>query len=517
MLANGLSRRHFLATSSTLAAVIAAESFPQFTRADEHKSVNVRMQNDIGTLDPNTMSNDAEGNTLASVMPSLAQFDLKGDKIGWRPSSYVSNLGVSDDGLRISFTLKPGFQWTNGNGELSAEDVKYTFERAKKGDWAVTWTALDHVEVADNYSGALVLKFPFEPFWMTTLAPYSGVVISKKATEAVEGKYTTEIPATCGPYVYHWTPKTKIVFTRNPDWKGSASDFDQINYIDIDDTKAAELAYEAGELDITQITPATAVRYKSSPPANSKVRVAGYPKYMWMGMNTQHPKLADIRVRQAIQHAVDVDSILTAAYSGLAKRAYGFATPGEIGRRETTKIDFDPEKSRALLKAAGVTGLELELRTLSLQDRMAAAQIIQANLQDIGITVKIVPEESGAFWDMGQEAKGNQWKDLQLWLMRFGSVPDPYDQSQWFVKDQIGKWNWERWSDPEFEDLFKKGMTEKDPAKRNDIYIRMQEIMDDTGAYVWIANEPIIFVHRDWLAPDITPNGDLELTNFKRV
>ena len=88
----------------------------------------------------------------------------------------------------------------------------------------------------------------------------------------------------------------------------------------------------------------------------------------------------------------------------MAKRAYGFATPGEVGRRETTNIDFNPEKSRALLNAAGITGLELELRTLSLQDRMAAAQIIQANLQVIGVTVKIIPVDSGAFWNMGQES-----------------------------------------------------------------------------------------------------------------
>jgi peptide/nickel transport system substrate-binding protein len=512
-----LTRRHFLATTSALAAVTAGGSLPQLAQADDHNSLNARMDTDIGTLDPNNLSGEAEGDVLVSVMPGLVEFDIKGDKIGWRPAPYVSSIAASDDGLRINFTLKPGFQWSGGNGELSAEDVKYTFERALKGDWSDNWAALDHVEVTDKYSGALVLKFPFEPLWLTSLAGYPGVVISKKATEAAGGKFTTDIPATCGPYVYKWTPKTKIVFTRNPGWTGPATDFDQINYIDVEDDKAAELAYEAGEVDITRITPPTAVRYKTSPPANSKVYVAGYPKYMWMGMNTQHPKLADIRVRQAIQHAVDVDSINAAAYEGLAKRAYGFVTPGVLGRRETTKIDFNPEKSKALLKAAGVSGLSLELRTLSLQDRMAAAQIIQANLQDVGITVKIIPVDSGPFWDMGQESKGSQWKDLQLWLMRFGSVPDPYDQAQWFVKDQIGKWNWERWSDPEFEDLFKKGMIEKDPDKRAAIYIRMQEIMEDTGAYVWIANEPIIFVYRDWLAPDISPNGDQNLKNYKRA
>src|SRR5262249_32997059 len=181
------------------------------------------------------------------------------------------------------------------------------------------------------------------------------------------------------------------------------------------------------------------------------------------------------------------------------------------------KIDLNPDKSRALLKEAGISGLSLELKTLNLQDRLTAAQIIQSNLQDVSITMKITPVDSGPFWNLGQESKGTAWKDLELWIMRFGSVPDPYDQAQWFVKNQIGKWNWERWSDPEFEELYKKGMTEKDEAKRNDIYIRMQEIMEDTGAYVWICNEPIIFAYRNWLKPDISPNGDQNLKKYKRA
>lgn len=512
-----LSRRHFLTATSAIVAATGLEGLPASARADDHATVNSRMDTDISTLDPNNISGEAEGDTLVTTTPTLAQFDIKGNDIGWKPSPYVSALAQSDDGLKINFTLKPGFMWSGGNGEFTAEDVKYTFERAKKGDWSDNWAALDHVEVTDKYSGSLVLKFPFEPIWMTSISGYTGVIVCKKAVEAAGGKYTTQIPATCGPYVYKWTPKTKIVFTRDPAWTGAKTDFDQINYIDIEDDKAAELAYEAGEVDLTRITPPTAVRYKTNPPANSKVYVAGYPKYMWMGMNTQHPKLTDIRVRQAIQHAVDVDSIITAAYEGLAKRAYGFVTPNVLGRLDSSKIDFNPDKSKALLKEAGVSDLSLELRTLGNQDRVTAAQIIQANLQDVGITVKIITVDSGPFWDMGQESKGTMWKDLQLWIMRFGSVPDPYDQAQWFVKDQIGKWNWERWSDPEFDDLFKKGMTEQDQAKRAQIYIRMQEIMENTGAYVWICNEPIIFVHKDWLVPDISPNGDQNLMNFKRA
>jgi peptide/nickel transport system substrate-binding protein len=320
--------------------------------------------------------------------------------------------------------------WTNGYGEFTTEDVKYSYERMKTGDWKGFFDVLDRVDVRDAHNGTLVLNKVFAPFWLTTLASGPGLITCKKATEAAGGKYTTEIPATCGPYLYKWTPKQRIVFTRNPAWTGAKTDFDEINYINVDEPKAAELAYEAGEVDITLITATTYARYLKEPPENSKLSAAGALQYMWLGMNTQHPKLKDKRVRRAIQHAVDVDSILQGAYSGTSERAYGIVPPGLIGKRNATKADYDPEKSKALLGEAGATDLSLELKTLNVQERMLASQIIQANLGAVGVQVKVIPLDSGPFWNMGQESKGDDWKDLQMWLMRFGAGPDPYDPFQ---------------------------------------------------------------------------------------
>ena len=188
---------------------------------------------------------------------------------------------------------------------------------------------------------------------------------------------------------------------------------------------------------------------------------------MWLGMNTQHEKLKDIRVRQAIQHAVDVDFDPGGRLRGHHRARLWLRLPGadrqalDRPRSTTTR----PSRRRCSRRPAS-TGLELELRTLNTQDRLLTAQIIQANLQAVGIKTTILPMDSGPFWDMGVESKGETWKELQLWLMRFGSGLDPFEPMQWFVKEQIGIWNWERWSDEEFEQLWTQGLAEKDPAKR---------------------------------------------------
>ncbi len=90
----------------------------------------------------------------------------------------------------------------------------------------------------------------------------------------------------------------------------------------------------------------------------------------------------------------------------------------------------------------------------------------------------------------------------------FGTIPDPYEATQWFVSSQVGIWNWERWKSEEYDKLYQDGIAEIDPDKRRDIYLRMQDIMEETGAYVWINHEPEAFVHKTEIVINATPGGD---------
>ena len=229
-----------------------------------------------------------------------------------------------------------------------------------------------------------------------------------------------------------------------------------------------------------------------------------------MGMNVDHPNLQDIRVRKAIQHAVDVDSVIEGAWVNVPTRAYGIVPPGLIGYRTEGKYETpDPDAARALIAEAGAEGRKLTLKTINVADRMAAAQIIQANLADVGLDLEIVPMDAGPFWNLGLETEGDEWKDLELWIIEYGDSPDPSQMVQWFISDQVGIWNWERWSDPEFDELYAAGLGETDEAKRHDIYVRMQEIMEDTGAYVWLIFPPQGVMYHEDLEPAIQPNGAL--------
>ena len=261
----------------------------------------------------------------------------------------------------------------------------------------------------------------------------------------------------------------------------------------------------------------TAARYLEKMPAGAKLSNQPGPFYTWIGMNTEHETLKDIRVRKAIQRAIDVKSILDAAYGGTAPLAHGVVPLGVVGNRTASKYSYNPDEARALLAEAGVSGLSVQFKTLNEAYRVTAAQIVQANLADVGITCEIVPVDPGPFWNLGLESKGEDWKGLQLWWMRFRTSPDPSDTMQWFVKSQVGVWNWERWSDPEFEELFAKGLSEPDNPKRQGIYVRMQEIMEDIGAYVWITHDPLNYIHSDKVVPDFDTGGEVLVERFKKA
>lgn len=514
MIEDKLNRRVFLASSAVVggASLFGLPLFAKDANAQAAK-LTVRADQDISILDPGYMVGGTEIEVQNAVLPVLLNFHVGEDGVyGAEPSVYVEKFEERDP-THYDFTLKPGFMWTNGYGEFTAEDVKYSYERIKTTDWSGNFEALDHVEVTGKYSGTLVLSQPYAPFTLLGLTSGPAAILCKAAMQKVGEKFTTEFPATCGPYVFQWTPKQKLALRPNPDWTGPKPAFVEVDALLITEPSAAELAFEAGEVAATMITAATYARYKETPPQNSEIRVAGALQYMWLGMNTEHPKLSDIRVRKAIQHAVDADQVIQGAYSGTTEKSNGIICPGLIGHRKETKYSYDPEKAKALLSEAGVSGLELELKTLNEQERVLAAQIIQSQLAAVGITVKVIPQDSGPFWEMGDEKKGD-YKNLQTWLMRFGTNPDPQEATQWFTSDQVGVWNWERWKNDEYDALYKQGIAESDPEKREAIYLRMQEIMEDTGAYVWMNHEPEVFVHRNDIKIDVLPSGEMRFRAF---
>ncbi|MEI9425637.1 ABC transporter substrate-binding protein [Mesorhizobium sp. Cs1299R1N1] len=516
-----MSRRQVVGNAAALASLAALGIHPNSVLGAENDILKVRLDGDIKVLDPGYDNAIAEGNVLYMCMPRLAVSEKQADGTwSWKPSEYVESIR-QDDATHISFTLRKGMMWSNDAGEITADDVKFSLERMLQSDWSASWPTLDHVDVKDKYNGTIVLKSPFVAAMLIGVASVAGTIIPKSLVEKMnDQKYSVPLPAQCGPYaMVEWTPRQKAVLKVNPNWWGAKPFFNEIHLVQVTDAKAAELALETGELDVTLVAPDTALRYTQASPPHVKLINQPGPKFTWMGMNTQNPKLADVRVRKAIQRAIDPDAILQGAYAGLCPRAYGVVPVGVLGHREKSNYSFNPEEAKSLLQEAGVSGLTLDIKTPADDAaQVAACQIIQSNLGDVGINVTVTPVDAGTFWDLGQESKGDAWKTLELYVIQYSTAPDPADATSSFRKKMIGAWNWERWSDPEYEELADKGMAESDSKKRAVIYVRMQEIMENSGAYFWITFRPVFYGYRDRIAPPaVDPNGWLRPQLFVKA
>ena len=220
-------------------------------------------------------------------------------------------------------------------------------------------------------------------------------------------------------------------------------------------------------------------------------------------MNLDNPKLANIKLRQAIQYAIDVPSIMAGAYFDAAAPSTGIIAPGLPGHREAplTGIAADTEKAQALMAESGEANVSLTIDVLNKSSNVTAAQIIQANLAAIGITLEIRLHEGATFWELGSN------EDLELVLNRFSMTPDPYYATSWFIKEQAGIWNWERFRNDEFDALHVAAQSEADQAKRAEMYARAQDLMEESGAYKFITHEATPVIYRNTVAPALRPDG----------
>lgn len=512
MIAPILNRRQMLKTLTAATAGVVGASLlgSKASFAIEGKTLKIRNDGDIRNLDPATRGGWYDETVMFAIYSGLVQFKA-GDEWGWQLDGAAS---IDDkDPLAISFKLVPGLTWTNGFGEVTSEDVKYSYERFAdpkvNAVYASDWAALDKVEITDKYSGVIRLKKPFAPLFTSTLPHASGLIVCKAAVEAAGGVIGTDPLATSGPYVLSkWLPKERITLTRNENFPGPKPYFDEIQLYPIDDKIAAETAFDAGDLDVTQIA-ISSIEQRKTGAADVTVKPA--LAYTWMGMNVENPKLADVRVRRAIQRAINVPEVIDATFGGAVAPAFGIIPPPLLGSRDKLLYPHDQEAAKALLKEAGVENLAIKVEFGTDSDLLVAAQVMQAQLAEVGITLEVRQMDGATLTAQQQDKAGGTWKDIELFFITFTTAPDPSWVTEWFKCDQVGVWNFQRTCDAGWDEQNAKASEEPDAAKRAEMYIDLQNKLEETGAYVFLYHGVNAWLSPKELKGAWTPDGQWAL------
>ncbi len=487
------------------------------------EELRIRQSGDPGSLDPAWLDGTTEDAILMTIMEGLVSFRPGTDEI---VNQLAETFESSDDGLRHDFTLKEGIQFHGGYGELTAEDVKFSFERIAGltdpplGSWYEgDWATLEEVEVTGTYTGTIVLNEPFSPLMVSTLPGNAGLIVSKAAFEDMGEDGAGAHPIGTGPYEFvSSTPGSETVVQRFADYGGAIEGFaerpqwERIVFVPIEDDSAADIALETGDVDFGGISAAAVSRFENDP--DFVVNALTTFDYGWVGMNVTDEVLSDVNIRRAIRQALDVDSMLTAAFEDRVTRAHALVSPEmPVGHwPDAPRYEPDVDAALAHLDAAGVEDLSLTMTIDEQSGSRTIAEVVQANLAEIGIDVEIELIDGTEMLERARDGS------IQLFYYSFSNSADPSWATVWFTCDQVGDWNIMSWCNEEFDALHRAALIEQDPATRTDMYIEMQQLMDEDAVAAWLLYRTNFYTHTPDLQISVIPAryGKYAAWDFRR-
>jgi peptide/nickel transport system substrate-binding protein len=369
---------------------------------------------DPDSLDPaNTDSNTGEA--FGHMMNNyLVRFDAK---VKIHPD-LATEWTQSKDGLTWTFKLRKGVKFHDGT-PFNAEAVKYNFDRflgaEKPLKSGLHDVIIKSVDVVDEYTVRFNLKQPFA-FFLNNLAHSATGIVSPTAHKKW-GKDLTLHPVGTGPFKFvEWVRGDHVTLERNDDYYEGKARLDKIIVRTVREDSARVLGLEAGDYDlIVRIPPEEVPRLMRE----GKVRLYAEQsnRALRIAFNMSKKPFQDVRVRQALNYAVDKESIVKNIYQGLGAVIPDVVGPLNIGYAPVKGYGYDPAKAKKLLEEAGyANGLKLSLWTPKgryLKD-YELSQAVQQQLQAVGVDAKLETFEWGAYLAQLRKARDESKQELYL-------------------------------------------------------------------------------------------------------
>jgi peptide/nickel transport system substrate-binding protein len=446
----------------------------------------VGMQTDPVGLDPHITNATATRNMLENVYDTLVMFDSSLQIVPGLAESWTA----SDDGLVWTFTLREGVTFHDGT-PLTASDVKFSIERIKDEEIASPraddFAVVTSIEVPDDRTVVMNLSEPFSPL-LSKLAATLNVIVSEAAV-AEFGDLQENVVGT-GPFRFEeYLPQTRMVLERNPDFWGRDADGTQLPYLDgiefvfFPDPTARTTAIQTGTVDMIEYVPAADVEILRADP---NVEVVGglSANFRSIYLNVERAPFDDVNVRRAMSYAIDEQAVVDLALFGTGGvTATGTTIPASnfYGVSDSPYVGQDLEAAREALAASGYPdGFEFDLYVTSTYDFLRTpAEVVQANLAEIGITANIVAEDWSIYLPTVFEG------DFDATILGESGQSDPDDfLFNVFYTDNGGNLGF--FSNAELDALLEQGRQVSDQEERRAIYVEAQQIILDQAPHVFL-------------------------------
>jgi peptide/nickel transport system substrate-binding protein/oligopeptide transport system substrate-binding protein len=418
---------------------------------------------------------------------------------------------LSRDGRIYRFALRKDALFFNGR-PVTAHDVAFSFERvlAPETRSPRTWV-LSRIQGAEafmrgsagrvaglrvlgDYELEIELTEPFAPF-VSMLGLTTAYVVPREEVERLGEEFGRHASGS-GPFMLvEWKHNQHVRLRKNPHWQGPGPLSSGICYRIIPEDFTAMVAFEKGSLDILpEIMASEYARYTRDPKWQGGVKQAIGLNTYYLGLNCARGPFKDARVRQALNYAIDRETMLSALLDGRGEIARGPVPPKLRRGPAPSGYVYDPQRARALLAAAGYPdGFSMQIYQTADTENLDMCQAVQAYLQAVGIDVSIVQLEWSTFLAAVADGEADAF-----WLSWWADYPDAENfLYPLFHSANLGAGgNRSRYVDARYDRLIEQAVASPENRRRDALYAQSEDLITTQAPWIFFWHKHACSLHR---------------------
>ncbi len=459
---------------------------PTCTRVPESRQLNLVLYGDPSSLDPAFATDVRTGQVCALLYDNLVRFGRGTELI----PSIAKNWSIDSTGTLYYFDLRSDVQFTDGT-PLRANHVKWAFQRLMDLETQShrTWLFRNVLGVGEFQSGdtneiigflakddstfSIQLTEPFAPF-IGFIAMPSASIVSKDKDGNLMGT---------GPWILtQWVHDGHLLFERNDQYFDGAPILEKLKIRVLPEALPRSAEFITGYLDIMEIPEPEYDLWADDPEWAPYIHLKDELNTYYIGLNCSRPPFDDIRVRQAVNYALDIPAIIQAVNHGKGTLAAGPVPPGLLNSVSPEPYGYGPEKSRKLLREAGFeNGLDVELWQGQAPELMLITEAIQAQLAEVDVHVKIIRND----WNMFSQAVV-QGKPDMYYRSWWADYPDAENFLAPLFDSGVSLKRWTRYTNPQLDEIILGLQTETDDELRQELAIHANQILHDDAPWIYL-------------------------------
>jgi len=444
---------------------------------------------DPESLDPLYAQSSPAAMVMVHMMETLFEMTPDGDIVPLLAEDY----DVSDDGLVYDLYLREGVEFHDGE-PFNAEAVKFNLERLldQGAVYSFLIDAITEIEIIDEYTIRIATDEPFAPI----LAHLSHDFISMISPAAIDADDPSQdagenIVGT-GPFKMDgWNRGEAVLMTRNDDYWGDNAYVDTFSVLIVPEESTRVVMLETGEAHAIMNVPARDV---SRLEENPDLTVENVPslRTLYVGLNNHREPFDDVRVRKAMNYAVDSEAIVEHIIDGAGRPSDAPISPDIFGYSGQEIYQHNPDRARELLAEAGYEdGLEVEFYYPVGRYPMdqTISQAIQSQLADVGIDANMTTMEWATYLEV---VGGNEPEDVEhdMYFLGWGTVTGDADYGLYalFHSDEWAPYgnNWHFGDHEGVDELLHEARITPDPDIRQDLYAEAIELIWDDAPWIFL-------------------------------